>query len=517
MSKVLLKVVSIMLLLVFIITACSPTTPAAPAAAPSVAPTTAPKPVKDTLVVAMTTDATILDPQKQGKMPDMNILINMFDTLVTRDDKGQLAPGLATEWKATSDTVWQFKIRKDVKFHNGEPLNAAAVKFSLDRLNNPDTKSPIVELKNVKEVKVVDDYTVDIVTDGPDPILPNKTVLFGGVIMPPKYVQEKGDDFVAKNPVGTGPFKFVSWTKDNQVVMEANANYFRGAPKYKKLVFRIIPNVADMVAALKVGEIDIAAAGITGDIAKSLKGNPDINVVTADWIRTFYINLNSTAAPLDKKEVRQALNYAVDVQGILDTILGGYGNRVSTIIPKENFGYDANIKPYEYNPTKAKELLAKAGYPDGFTIQFDADTLDTIVIQAFAAQLEKVGVKCTLNFTSNATLVSNMAAKKVAPLYYIGNTGWTLDGLSNFQSYVRSDRRYARLNNPELDKLVDIEEKTIDPAKRQEAFTKAQQILKDEAYFIYLYQLDNIYAMRNTVSFSPNPIGVLWMYAAVPK
>lgn len=515
MSKNLLKVVLYMLLTMIMVTACAPVAPASPTVAP--AATAAPKPVKDTLVVAMTTDATILDPQKQGKMPDMNILINMFDTLVTRDDKGQLAPSLATEWKATSDTVWQFKLRKDVKFHNGEPFNAAAAKYSLDRLNNPDTKSPIVELKNIKEVKIVDEYTIDVVTDGPDPILPNKTVLFGGVMVPPGYIKEKGDDFVAKNPVGTGPYKFVSWTKDNSVVMEANASYWRGAPKFKKLTFRIIPNAADMVAALKVGEIDIAAAGITGDIAKSLKDNPDIDIVTADWIRTFYINLDSTQPPLDKKEVRQALNYAVDVQAILDTVLGGYGERVSTIIPKQNFGYDPSIKPYEYNPTKAKELLAKAGYPNGFTIQFDADALDTTIIQAFAAQLEKIGVKCTLNFTSNATLVANMAAKKVAPLYYIGNTGWTMDGLSNFQSYVRSDRRYARLNNPELDKLVDIEEKTIDPAKRQEAFTKAQQILLDEAYFIYLYQLDNIYAMRKTVSFSPNPIGILWMYTAVPK
>ena len=517
MSRTMLKVVSYMLLIVFVVTACSPTTPAASTAAPTVAPTTAPKPVKDTLTVAQQNDATTLDPQKQGKMPDMNILINMFDTLVTRDENNQLAPSLATAWKATSDTVWEFTLRKDVKFHNGEPFNAAAAKFSLDRLADPATKSPIAELKNVKAVNVVDDTTIAITTDGPDPILPTKMVLFGGVMMPPQYVKEKGDDFVAKNPVGTGPYKFVSWAKDNQVVMEANAGYFRGAPKFKKLIFRTIPNVADMVAALKAGEIDIAAAGITGDIATSLKGNPDISIVMSDWIRTFFISLDTSVAPLDKKEVRQALNYAVDVQAIIDTIMGGYASRVSTIIPKQNFGYDASIKPYEYNPTKAKELLTQAGYPNGFTIKFDGGTTDLVVAQAIAGQLEKVGVKCTLNLTDATTLVANMAAKKAAPMYIIGNTGWTMDGLSNFQSYARSDRRYARQNDPDLDKLVDIEEKTIDPKLRQDAFTKAQQILRDQAYFIYLYQGNNIYAMRNTVSYKPNVIGYLWMYTAAPK
>ncbi len=480
-------------------------------------PASSQQPVKDTLVVAQNIDASTLDPQKQGKMPDMNILINIFDTLMTRDANGQLTPSLATEWKATSDTVWEFKLRKDVKFHDGEPFNAAAAKFSLDRLANPDTKSPIAELRNVKGVAIVDDYTIDITTDGPDPILPTKVVLFGGVMVPPQYIKEKGDDYFAKNPVGTGPFKFVSWAKDNQVIMEANADYWRGAPKFKKLTMRTIPNVADMVAALKTGEIDIAAAGLTADVAKDLKNNKDIDIVSADWIRTFYINLDATKPPFDKKEVRQAVNYAIDVQSIIDSIFGGYAKRVSTIIPRQNFGYDATIKPNEYNPEKAKQLLAQAGYPNGLTVQFDADNLDSVVVQAFAAQLEKIGVKCTINFTDNATLIANMTAKKAAPMYYLGNTGWTMDAMSNFQSYVRSDRRYARLNNPELDKLVDLEEKTIDPAKRQAAFTTAQQILKDEGYFIYLYQLDAILGIRKNVSFKPNPIGVLSMYTATPK
>lgn len=472
-------------------------------------------PAKDTLVVGQDIDAGTLDPQKQGKMPDMNILINIFDTLLTRDADNKLAPALATDWKAVNDTTWQFKLREGVKFHDGEPFNADVVKYSIDRLKNPATKSPIVELNSVKEVKVVDANTVDIVTDGPDPILPNKLTLFGGVMVPPNYIKEKGDDNFAKNPVGTGPFKFVSWQKDNKVVMDANPDYWLGAPKLKHLTFKIIPNAADMVAALKTGEIDIAAAGVTADVADQLKGNADIDVVSSPWIRTFYISLDAAQdGPLSKKEVRQALNYAIDVKTIIDTVLGGHASRVATLIPKQNFGYDASVAPYEYNPDKAKQLLAQAGYPQGFSIQFDAGNQDSGIVQIISDMLGKVGVKVQANLVDSKTLSANIAAKKVAPLYYIGNTGWTMDAMSNFQSYIKSDRRYNRWKNNEADKLVDVEEKSLNTQERTAAFTKLQQLLKDEAPFIYLYQLDNLYGLRKNVQWKPNPIGVLSMYNA---
>lgn len=474
-------------------------------------------PAKDSLIVAQDTDAGTMDPQKQGKIPDMSILSNMFDTLVTRDADNKLAPGLATEWKTLNETTWQFKLRQGVKFQNGEPFDANAVKFSIERLLNPATKSPIVELNTVKSVEIVDPYTVNFVTSAPDPILPNKTTLFGGVIVPPKYIQEKGDDNFAKNPIGTGPYKFVSWQKDNRVEMEANPDYWRGAPKFKKLTFRIIPNPADMVAALKTGEIDIAAS-LSADVADQLKNESSVQVNSNPWIRTFYISLDTTQdGPLAKKEVRQALNYAIDVDTMIKTVLGGHAARVSTLIPKQNFGIDTSIKPYEYNPDKAKQLLAQAGYPQGFSISLDATNADSNNVQAIAGQLAKVGVNVKINLMDSATLVGNITAKKASPLYYIGNTGWTMDALSNFQSYIKSDRRYNRWKNAEADKLIDTEEQSVDPKVRQEAFTKLQVLLKEEAPFIYLYQLDGIYGMRKNIQWTPSPTGVLNMYGASIK
>lgn len=478
-------------------------------------PASAPAEQKTDLVVAQTSDATTMDPQKQGKMPDMNILINIFDTLVTRDEDGNLAPSLATEWEAIDDVTWQFKLREGVKFHNGEDFNAEAAKFSIDRLINPDTASPIAELRNVVACEIVDDYTINIITEAPDPIIPNKLVLFGGVMMPPKYVQENDADFVAKNPVGTGPYKFVSWQKDSEVVLEANEDYWRGAPAFKNLTFRVIPNQADILAALKTGEIDFVQ-GLTGDLAKSVENDPNVKILSTDWIRTFFVSIDTSVEPLNIKEVRQALNYAVDKEAIIETIFNGNAKQVATIIPRENFGYDESIEPYPYDPEKAKELLAQAGYPDGFEITFDGVSTELTEVQAIIGYLEAIGITVNLNVTDSATLVSNMQAKTASPLYYIGNTGWTMDALSNFQSYARSDRRYARGGNDELDALVDIEETTVDPEKRQEAFTEAQEILKEEAYFIYLWQQNNIIAMSPDVEFIPNKNGVLWMYNASP-
>ncbi len=466
------------------------------------------------LVVAQVSDASTMDPQNQGSMPDMNILINIFDTLVTRDENNNLAPSLATEWEAIDDTTWQFKLRDDVTFHNGEKFDAETVKYSIERLNS---LNEIVELRNVKEVNVVDEYTVNIVTEAPDPILPNKTVLFGGVMVPKQYIEEEGEDNFAKNPVGTGPFKFVSWKKDNEVVLEANDDYFKGAPEIDKLVFRTIPNIADMVAAAKTGEIDIAT-GLTSDVAIQLEGDQNISVVAADWIRTFYLVIDTTKdGPLAKKEVRQAMNHAVNIQQIIDTVLGGYAKRVATLIPSQNFGVDSDIKPFEYDLEKAKELLAQAGYPDGFEVDLDAANTDSAIVQAIAAELEKVGIKVKVNLMDRTTLMSNITAKTSAPLYYLGNTGWTMDAISNFQSYIKSDRRYNVWKNDEADQLMDVQEQNIDPEIRQEALTGIQELLIEEAPYVYLWQLDGLYAMSNDVEWEPNVIGVLNMYNASLK
>ena len=524
--KKILPLFVLLLLFAFAITGCAPATgggtpEAAAPGTPAVAATpvtpaqgdTAAEPL--TLVVAQTSDATTLDPQKQGRMPDMNVLINIFDTLVARDQEGNMAPGLAIDWYPVDDVTWRLHLRQGVYFHNGEYFNAEAVKFSMDRLIDPETASPIAELRHLVATHIIDEYTVDMVTNEPDPILPNRLVLFGGVILPPDYVSNTDPEIVARYPVGTGPFQFVSWRRDSEIVLEAFDGHWRGRPSFDTLVFRVIPSWADMSASLRVGDVDVAI-GLPADLVPEIEASPDVNLVSADWIRTFYVHIDTTVAPMDIREVRQAMNYAVDVQTIIDAVIGGHARQVSTILPHQNFGYDPNIQAFPYDPDRARQLLAEAGVPDGFTVAFDAINTDITVIMAIIGYLEAVGINVEVNTIDAASLTANMTARTAAPLYYIGNTGWTMDALSNFQSFIRSDRRFTRGNTPELDRLSDIQEQTIDPQIRQEAITAIQEILIEEAFFIYLWQLNNLAAVSTRVNYTPNVIGYLWMFDAQP-
>ena len=469
-----------------------------------------------TLVVAQTSDTVTLDPQKQGGMASMNVLINLYDTLVTRDENGDLAPCLAKSWEAVNDTTWRFYLRDDVYFHDGDHFDAEDAKFTLDRLNAPETASPIAELKNLDHTDVIDQYTIDLVFKATEPIAPNKCVLFGGVMLSKEYTEAHDADYLALNPNGTGPYKFVSWQKDSEVVMAKNENYWREPAAYDKLIFRVIPNQADMMAALMTGEIDIGPS-LTADLAASVSGNESLKVIDADWIRTFFISLDTVnSEPLKDKRVRQALNYAIDKQAIIEAIFAGYAKQVSTILPSQTFGFDPECPYYGYDVEKAKTLLKEAGYENGFEITFDATSGEVMEIQAICGFLEEVGIKINLNVIDTSTMTSLRTSGTAHEMYYIGNTGWTMDGLSNYQSFAARDRRYARGGNEELDALVVKEETTVDPAERFEAFKQAQAIMSDEAFFIFLWQRDNIYVMSTKVDFSPNPIGILNMYTAKP-
>lgn len=464
------------------------------------------------LRVSQAVDATTLDPQKQGDLPSMNVLMNIFDTLTVRDLSDRLVGGLAQRWESTSPTTWRFHLRSGVTFHNGEPFDANAVKFSIERLIDPATKSPIVELRFVTSVKIVDDHTVDVLTSQPDPILPEKMSLFGGVIVPPKYVKSTGDAGFAAKPVGTGPFLFKSWQRDSQIVLTANPKYWGGRPAIDELTFKVMPDPAASLAALQSGELDIVSS-LTPDAAQQLNGTPDIKVVTSPGIRTFFVSLDTlSGGPLAKKEVRQALNHALDVPTLIKSVLNGAAQRTPTLIPHQSFGFDPSVQPFTYDVAKAKSLLAQAGYASGFSVKFSGSSADKDMVQAIAGQLQKAGVKAEVSLMDAATFKQRLVSSNkeaLGPMYFTGNTGWTLDAESNLQSFVRHDRRQSRWNNAQADKLVDTEEGSVKPEERKQAFSELQKLLIDEAPFLYLYQISNLYAVNDRVQWKSNSNGTL--------
>lgn len=467
----------------------------------------------------MPTDVTSLDPQKQGDIPSMSVASNIFDTLTTRDANNKLVGALATEWKAVDPATWRFTIREGVKFHNGEPCDATAVAYSINRLVNPATKSPIVELSYVKGAKVVDASTVDFMMSAADPIIPEKVSLFGGVIVPPNYIQQKGDAGFAASPVGTGPFKFESRQQDNQITLVANDAYWGTKPTIRQLVIKIMPNAASSLAALQSGEVDIVT-GLTADAANQLGEGSGASVKSTVGIRNYYVSLDTTAGPLANADVRNALNYAVNVPVLISTVLQNAAQRTPTMIPQQVFGYDTSITAFEHDLGKAKSLLAAAGYPNGFSTQITASTVDKDIVQAVAGQLSAAGVNANVKLVDAATFKQGLVSsnkKALGDMYFAGNTGWTLDGESYLQSNIKSDRRQSRWNDSQANKLIDTEEQSLQTQTRQTAFSELQTLLKTQSPFIYMYHGNNVYALRDSVDWTMPINGVLAMATAKVK
>src|SRR5262245_43233386 len=329
---------------------------------------------KSAVVIAQGVDPTTLDPQNHQETPAANLAINVFDTLLERDPDLKIVPMLAESYKNVAPTVWEFKLRKGVKFHNGEAFDAEAVKFTVERIADPKLKlrgaTPWAPLSHAE---VVDPYTVRIHTKAPWPILDtNVTTL---PILAPKYYREKDMAHVARNPVGTGPYKFVRWVKDDRIELTANEQYWKGAPKVKSLVFRPIPDDAVRVAALQNGEVDVAV-NIPPHLANIIANHPKLFLSTAPSVRTiqlmYYTHqydaqnklVGPYPGPVADRRVRQAMNAAVDVDEIIKNVLDGKGVRVATMLTDKHFGFDPQLKPTKSDPGKAKQLLAEAGFPN---------------------------------------------------------------------------------------------------------------------------------------------------------
>ncbi|MBD0738264.1 ABC transporter substrate-binding protein [Streptomyces sp. CBMA29] len=469
------------------------------------------------LRVSQPGDPVTMDPQKQGDMVSMNALINMFDTLTTRGQDNALHPRLALTWTARDELTWRFTLRPGVTFHNGEACDAAAVKFSVERLLDPKTKSPIVELRYVKNVTVVDPLTVDVHTTQHDPILPDKLSLFGGVVVPPRYLAEVGDRGFAAHPVGTGPFTFVSWQRDHELRMRAYPKHWSGRPHADELVFRPAPNASSSLAALQSGGVDLVA-GLTPDAAQQLDGYPGVTLDAYTGIRTSYLSLNTLEkGPLSDRRVRQALNHAIDVPLLIKAVLGGKAREVPAMIPHGAFGFDPTVKPFTRSVETARALLAEAGYPHGFSTTLTASNNDSNVAEALSGLLSKAGVRAKVSLLDPGTYAGRLTSTNhsaLGPMYLAASTIWTLDGESMIQSNVRSDRRQSRWHSKEADRLVDIEELSVDPAERTKAFADLQRLMQQEAPFVFLYQLDNIYARNRRPRWKPGPAGVLDMSSA---
>lgn len=486
--------------------ACSsaPSVTAPAAATPAGGPT-------GQLVVAQGTDADTLDPYMTSSSAVWSITLNLYDTLQTRDKDGKLQPGLATSVTNVDPLTWELKLRPNVTFQNGEPFDATAVKFSIERMLDPSLGSVLTSTVNtIDHVDIVDPLTVRVVTKAPDPILPSRLSLQAGQILPPKYAAQAGKDGLAQSPIGAGPYRFVKWDKDDQIVLEAVPDNWR-KPKIKTIVFKPIPEGSTRVAALKTGQVDIAAAIPPADFNGIANADKTfgINVMSN---RSFLLNMDTlNFEPFKDKRVRQAMNYAVDKDAIVKNTLGGYGKPIGCSVIPEAFGYDASAcQRYPYDPAKAKQLLAEAGFASGFDVGFDSTDgrypQDKEIATAIAGQLAQVGVRANVQTFEWGSFYQGVQARKRAPIHDIGMSTEQFDADNTMSiHFASSGAIWSRWLNPQFDQLFNQERTTVDPRARQQLLAQADQIQHDEAPMVYLHQIAYLYGVNKRVkNWQPN-------------
>jgi len=445
-------------------------------------------------------DADTLNPQEHTTTLMQNISDLIHDTLFFQTPDGKLEGRLATKYEVSKDGLtYLIHLRKGVKFSDGTPCDARAVKLTFDRALDPKMRVPLrFAIAMIKEVKVIDDSTLKIELKYPfAPFAPTLSLTITSPISPAAI--EKYGEEVRQHPVGAGPFMLKEWVKGDRIVLVRNENYYGPKPTVERLTFKIIPDDATRETMLRTGQIDVCYKPIPSNVA-SLKADPNITVEMPLDTRTIFMGLNCQKGVTKNKLVRQAFNYAVDKKAICSKIL------FDTAVPMDGpvspilFGYHRMAHQYEYNPEKAKELLKKANFDFNQTVKMRTPQgrylFDKQVSEAVQAYLQAIGVKTELRTYDWPTYVAGLTKPLDQTELEVFLLGWgplILDadmGLyGQFHSSVNPPKGLgsAFYSNPEYDKLMDASRMEQDPKKRLEILKKASEIVWDDCPWIWLH------------------------------
>jgi peptide/nickel transport system substrate-binding protein len=467
----------------------------------------------DEIIVAQAADAYTMDPGRHSVFPTANVLFQIYDALVTVDNQGGFKPALALTWSNPDPLTWRFRLRQGVRFHNGEPMNAAAVKATFDRVLDPAFKAPYYSrISAIRSVSVVDDYTVELHTAKPYPtmLFALTEASFPALIVPPGYLAQKGPDALGTAPVGTGPYRFVEWRKDDRVVLEANPDYWGGKPAIARAVFRPIKETRTRIAELRSGGVQLAVDIPPEDIPGLSGGATRIANIASDFLYFFAFD-TLKPSPLTDKRVRQAINHAVDVAAIQKALLGGLGSRIALTLPTNALGYDPSWTPYPYDTARAKALLAEAGYPDGFTIPMIGRQgrylKDREIMDATAGFLRRVGIKIVPRYLEAGVWEQVSEQKGREGIAFPGWSGRDPDLV--WFPLLRTGQYQSYYSNPALDALLDAGRATLDKAQRLAIYQQAAAIIKDDAPHLPLIQPPLIYGVSAKLDWMPRTDGMI--------
>lgn len=431
---------------------------------------------------------------------------NVFDGLTFRgpDLKIHKNLGLATNWHYLKPTVLRMNLRHGVKFQDGEPFNANAVKFTFDRLLGPlGQKGPqYFQYKTIKTVKVVNPYTVDFIMKQPDPVLITKLAGYGAMIVPPKYIRQHGNKYFATHPIGTGAYRVTRYVRGAEVDLTRNDHWWGGKARMKNIIFRFEPEDATRLADLQTGHIDIMQKVATGQIS-TVKGSSGLKLYPVPSTTVEGLFLNGRSGPMKNQKVRQAVEYAIDKTSIIKDILNGYGRTVSSWQSRLSFGYDPGLAPYPYNPNKAKALLA-ASHVKSPHVTFQIDGTDTIfkqVAEVIVAELQQVGFSVTLKTVDPTVLYNtNIPKGKYGDIAEFVWGGWTMDFDNTAYSLYHCGEFYnPGYCNGTMNKLLQAERTTLNTSKRLKVFKQMDVLLHKQVPTVALFQTVNVWAASTHV------------------
>ncbi|MBI2360959.1 MAG: peptide ABC transporter substrate-binding protein [Deltaproteobacteria bacterium] len=425
-------------------------------------------------------------------------------------EKGDYVGWLAERWEVKDPNTWHFYLRRDARWHDGTPVTAADVVHSINRIRTDRQSKQKQNIAPIANVEAVDSHTVKMTTK--KPTAPMTEYLFDRVIITSKAIHDKYGPEVAdrKHPIGAGPYKLKELIPGQRMVIVKNPDH----PDVKKnprapdeIVFRVMRELEQRITALLNGEIQIAQF-IPPHLRKRVASDPNTKVVSFDSIEIMFLAMQPKP-PFDKKEVRQAVAYAIDRDKIISTLLEGQAGRLDGPIGPGQYGYDPELRPrYEYNPDKARKLLAQAGYPNGVDVELQTPvgryTLDKQINEVIAAMLNEGGIRAKLQTPEWPTLWANVQRGKV-PFYYMGRGGVVDPSVALAQYFETGVSPRIGYSNPKLDKLLALERETFDPAKRKKVLSEAMSLITEEAPAHFLWRHKDAYGMAKNIDLKPRP------------
>ena len=498
----------------------APAQPAATQAPAKPAPTVGSASAPTRVTVAQGVDPTVLDPDMHRETPTQNVIRHIYDALIDRDADGKLTPGLAESWKFSDDTTLELTLKKGVTFSNGEPFNAEVAKYNLDRVTGKLAGAkPTLNAANyasIDAVNALDATSLQIKLKKPNLVL--LRYLRDKYMVPMQYTKDSGFDALVEKPIGTGWYMLKEWTKADHLTLVANPSSWHGKPNIDEVVFRPIPENATRVAELRTGNVD-AIVNVPPDQVDTLKAEPNVDVRSVPSARITGVFLNSLdSAPLKDKRVRQALNYGVDVESISKNVMNGFATPVSTWAASFFVGYDATGKRYGYDPARAKQLLADAGYANGFDVELLTPSgrylNDVQVVQAIAGMFEKIGVRTKINAVEFGVFAKMTQDRTIPDMFFAawGNAPW--DIYDTLIALVRTGGIFSWYSNPMVDDLVDKAGSTSDDAKHADYLKQALQLIQEDASHIFLYQQQDLYAANKRLKWQPRSDETIDMFSA---